>query len=205
MKRYSFLTAAAAAALAGCGHHQSSGTIPAVSPNAIRRTAETLPAETIPPHVLANPILGEMRRFDGVAAPAGWAFAQGQTLQIAQNRPLFGVLGKSAGGDGKTTFNLPNSRNGQFIICIVGIIPKSSRVLASLRQGPQEPFSVSVPGLAVLERPGYGPIRKAVIPDGNPLWAPGTVPTPELIRAQAAAAQELAPQRVRGHGQPHAL
>jgi Phage Tail Collar Domain len=204
MKRYSFLTAAAAAALAGCGRHNASGTIPGVSPNAVRRAAETLPASPIPAHVLTNPILGEMRRFDGATAPAGWSFAQGQTLQIAQNRALFGVLGKSAGGDGKTTFNLPNPHSGQFIIAVVGIIPKSSRVLAAFRPGQNEPFGVSVPGLTVLERPGYAPVPKAAIPNGQPLWAPGTVPTAELIRAQAAASQSV-PQPVRGYGQPHAL
>jgi microcystin-dependent protein len=52
--------------------------------------------------------LGEIRLFAGNFAPGGWAFCDGQALSIAQYQPLFTVLGSTYGGDGHSTFNLPN-------------------------------------------------------------------------------------------------
>ncbi|HTO80456.1 MAG TPA: tail fiber protein, partial [Methylocystis sp.] len=54
------------------------------------------------------PTLGEISLFAGDFAPAGWAFADGQTLSIPQNPALFSVLGPTYGGNGITTFDLPN-------------------------------------------------------------------------------------------------
>jgi Phage Tail Collar Domain len=198
MKRHSFLTAAAAAALAGCGHKaQSSGIVPAVTPQGLRRTRDAFPAEPIPQYVLANPILGEARRYDDAVPPAGWVIAQGQTMQIAENRALFAILGKSRGGDGKTTFTLPNPRRAQYIIAVTGVVPASPRALAALRPGRNVPTVGPV-----IARPGYAPLPKPVIPDGHPLWAPGTIPTPELIEAQEASARAPAPMLTHGSHQP---
>ena len=57
-----------------------------------------------------EPILGEIRMFAGNFAPYGWAFCQGQLLPIAQNTALFSLLGTTYGGDGRTTFALPDLR-----------------------------------------------------------------------------------------------
>lgn len=46
--------------------------------------------------------------FAGTFAPSGWALCNGQTMQIAQNQALFALLGTDFGGNGTTTFNLPN-------------------------------------------------------------------------------------------------
>ena len=54
--------------------------------------------------------LGEIRMFAGNFAPKGWAFCQGQLLLIAQNQALFALLGTTYGGDGRTTFALPDLR-----------------------------------------------------------------------------------------------
>jgi len=54
--------------------------------------------------------LGEIRMFAGNFAPTGWAFCQGQLLPIAQNQALFSLLGTTYGGDGRTTFALPDLR-----------------------------------------------------------------------------------------------
>lgn len=51
---------------------------------------------------------GEIRLFAGSYAPADWAFCNGQTLQIQQYTVLYSVLGITYGGDGKSTFALPN-------------------------------------------------------------------------------------------------
>lgn len=55
--------------------------------------------------------LAEIRMFAGNFAPRGWAFCQGQILSIAQNTALFSLLGTTYGGNGQTTFGLPDFRS----------------------------------------------------------------------------------------------
>jgi len=57
---------------------------------------------------MSDPFLGEIRMFGGNFAPVGWAFCNGQTLAINQNQGLFSLLGTTYGGNGVTTFALPN-------------------------------------------------------------------------------------------------
>lgn len=57
---------------------------------------------------MSDPFIGEIRMFAGTFAPRGWAFCQGQILSIAQNSALFSILGTTYGGNGQTTFALPN-------------------------------------------------------------------------------------------------
>ena len=60
---------------------------------------------------MAEPFVGEIRIFGGNFAPIGHAFCNGQLLPIAQNTALFSLLGTIYGGDGKSTFALPNLQN----------------------------------------------------------------------------------------------
>ncbi len=55
-----------------------------------------------------NPFIGQIMLFGGNFAPRGWAFCEGQLLPIAQNTALFSILGTTYGGDGRTTFGLPD-------------------------------------------------------------------------------------------------
>jgi microcystin-dependent protein len=57
-----------------------------------------------------NPFIGLICMFGGNFAPRGWAFCDGQLLSIAQNTALFSILGTTYGGDGRTTFALPDLR-----------------------------------------------------------------------------------------------
>ena len=57
---------------------------------------------------MAQPYVGEIRMFAGNFAPAGWMFCEGATLPIAENEVLFQLIGTTYGGDGESTFNLPN-------------------------------------------------------------------------------------------------
>jgi microcystin-dependent protein len=57
---------------------------------------------------MADPFVAEIRIFAGNFAPNGWAFCNGQLLPIQQNTALFSLLGTTYGGDGRTTFALPN-------------------------------------------------------------------------------------------------
>ena len=59
---------------------------------------------------MSEPFVGEIRMFAGSFAPRGWALCDGQLLAIAQNNPLFSLLGTIYGGDGRTTFGLPDLR-----------------------------------------------------------------------------------------------
>lgn len=58
----------------------------------------------------AEPFLGEISLFAGNFAPRGYALCQGQLLPIAQNTALFSILGTTYGGNGQTTFALPDLR-----------------------------------------------------------------------------------------------
>jgi microcystin-dependent protein len=57
---------------------------------------------------MSNPFVGEIRMFAGNFPPAGWAFCNGQIQSIAENDVLFALIGTTYGGDGQTTFALPN-------------------------------------------------------------------------------------------------
>ena len=57
---------------------------------------------------MADPFLGEIRIMSFVFAPTGWALCNGQFLPINQNQALFSLLGTTYGGNGQTTFALPN-------------------------------------------------------------------------------------------------
>ena len=59
---------------------------------------------------MAEPFLGEIRLLSFDFAPKGWAQCSGQLLPIAQNSALFSLLGTIYGGDGRTTFGLPDLR-----------------------------------------------------------------------------------------------
>lgn len=59
--------------------------------------------------LMALPNVGELRGFAGATAPAGWLLCQGQVLNVADHPALFAVIGNAYGGDGTTTFALPNS------------------------------------------------------------------------------------------------
>ena len=57
---------------------------------------------------MSDQFVAEIRMFAGNFAPTGWAFCNGQLMAISQNTALFSLLGTQYGGNGKTTFGLPN-------------------------------------------------------------------------------------------------
>ncbi len=73
--------------------------------------------------------IGEVRMFAGNFAPRNWAFCEGQLLAISQNQALFSILGTTYGGDGRTTFALPDLRGR------VAIHPGTGPGLSNYRQG----------------------------------------------------------------------
>lgn len=59
---------------------------------------------------MSNPYVGEIRIFAGNFAPAGWMFCEGQLLPISEYDTLFNLIGTTYGGDGESTFALPDLR-----------------------------------------------------------------------------------------------
>jgi microcystin-dependent protein len=59
---------------------------------------------------MAQPYVGEIRMFAGNFPPAGWMFCEGQLLPISENETLFQLIGTTYGGDGESTFALPDLR-----------------------------------------------------------------------------------------------
>lgn len=84
------------------------------------------PAEVV---LSSEPLMGEVIMFAGNFAPRGWAFCDGQLLPISQYSALFSLLGTMYGGDGRTTFALPDLQGDSevnYIIAIQGIYPSRS-------------------------------------------------------------------------------
>lgn len=59
---------------------------------------------------MTNPFIGEIRLFGFPRIPNGWLACNGQSVPIAQNEPLYSVIGTTYGGDGATNFNMPDLR-----------------------------------------------------------------------------------------------
>ena len=77
---------------------------------------------------MTDPYIGEIRLVGFNFAPRGWALCNGQILPIAQNTALFSLLGTTYGGDGRTTFALPDLSNSApygmtYTICMEGVFP----------------------------------------------------------------------------------
>lgn len=81
-------------------------------------------------------MLGEITTFAGNFVPRGYAPTNGQLLPVSQNPGLFSIIGTTYGGDGSTTFALPNIQDGlthqpgdvalQTLICVSGAFPSRS-------------------------------------------------------------------------------
>lgn len=76
-----------------------------------------------------EPFIGMIVQFGGNFAPRGWAFCDGQLLPVSSNQALFSILGTTYGGDGRTTFALPDLRGR------VPIHPGNGPGLSSYRLG----------------------------------------------------------------------
>lgn len=88
--------------------------------------------------------IGEIRIFGGNFAPRNWAFCEGQLIQIATNTALFSIIGTNYGGDGRTTFGLPDLRGRTAIGAGTG--PGLSTFREGQRGG-RESVSITVPNL----------------------------------------------------------
>jgi microcystin-dependent protein len=82
---------------------------------------------------MAQPFVGEIRVFGGNFAPSGWALCNGQVLPISQNEVLFTLIGTTYGGNGQTTFALPDLQGR----CLIhqGTAPSGTQYIEGERAG----------------------------------------------------------------------
>jgi microcystin-dependent protein len=144
---------------------------------------------------MAQPYVGEIRMFAGNFAPAGWMFCQGDLLPISEYETLFNLIGTTYGGDGQSTFALPDLR---------GRIPIHQGNGFTLAQtGGVEQVTLTVNQIPAHSHPMLASADQTTVTNvsGNVLGAPLTA-TPFFAATPALA---LAPQAVTsiGGSQPH--
>lgn len=147
-----------------------------------------------------DPFLGEVRMFAGTYAPMGWEFCNGQLLNISQYDSLFALIGTTYGGDGVSTFALPDLRGRTPIHMGQGpnLSPRNlgdslgrESVLLTAAQMPTHYHSVHASSKAGVQ----------AVPNGS-VWA---VVTGENRYTQAAPTVSMSPNATTpaGGGQPH--
>jgi microcystin-dependent protein len=141
---------------------------------------------------MGTPYLGELRIFSFGFAPKGWALCNGQTLPINQNQAIFSLLGTTYGGDGVTTFKLPN---------LQGAIPfHFGNGFAYGQTGGEVSHTLIMPEMPTHTHPVTASSSAANlgVPTGN-LWAAGNAAyNPVANTNMSPAAIPTA-----GGGQPH--
>lgn len=125
-----------------------------------------------------DPFIGEVKLFAGNFAPRGWAFCEGQLLPISQNSSLFAILGTTYGGDGRTTFALPDLRGR------TAIGPGNGPGLSSYREG--QKGGVEHVTLNASQMPTHNHTIRAVTSAGN-----STTPTNHVLADSAAFDDEF--------------
>ena len=150
---------------------------------------------------MADQFVAEIRVFGFGFAPVGWAQCNGQLLQIKQNTALFSLLGTTFGGDGKTTFGLPNLQGnapmapGQgpgLILHDLGEAGGEATVTLLQSEVPSHPHSLQAdPRPATLSNPGQ---QNALARSAPEIYTSGT-PQPTQLASQAVGYS--------GGNQPH--
>jgi Microcystin-dependent protein len=144
---------------------------------------------------MAQPYVGEIRMFGGNFAPAGWMFCEGQLLPISEFETLFNLIGTTYGGDGQSTFALPDLRGrlpihqgGGFILAETG---GTENITLTVNQIPahNHPFKVT-PNLGG----GNAPVN-AVLAQSSTVKVYSTVAPSVALGASSIAAT--------GGSQPH--
>jgi microcystin-dependent protein len=118
---------------------------------------------------MSTPFIGEMRIFAGNFAPLGWALCNGQLLPIAQYDALFALIGTTYGGDGQTTFALPDLR-GRVPLHYGAGPGLSSRTIGELGGAEQETLTTGQMPAHTHPPRALGSPGSSSTPSGN-VWA----------------------------------
>ncbi len=145
---------------------------------------------------MSTPYLGEIRMFASSFAPKGWALCNGQLMAISENTALFSLLGTFYGGDGMTTFALPNLQ-GQVPVD-AGVLEDGSEYVQGVSGG-----ATSVT-LTTAQLPAH---RHAFVGagggDSSPAGALLATPSGDEIYTTGAITGALAGLQSTGGSQPH--
>jgi microcystin-dependent protein len=144
---------------------------------------------------MAQPYVGEIRMFGGNFAPAGWMFCEGQLLPISENETLFQLIGTTYGGDGESTFALPDLRGR------IPIHQGSGFILAET--GGAEEITLTVNQIPAHTHPMLASADPATVPNPqNNVFSATATATPYF---NITPATPLSPQSVSpvGGSQPH--
>ena len=157
--------------------------------------------------VKSQPMVGEIRMFAGNYPPNGWAFCDGSLISISENDVLFTLIGTTYGGDGQTTFALPDFR-GRAPISVssgnsMGQMGGTETVTLTVSQIPahRHPMQVvNVPGTTNVPSPGVMPAKAADIE-----FPGGTKQVMTYAKDNAGGKITVNPQSVSVYGQsyPH--
>jgi microcystin-dependent protein len=145
---------------------------------------------------MAQPYVGEIRMFAGNFAPAGWMFCEGQLLPISENETLFQLIGTTYGGDGESTFQLPDLRGR------IPIHQGNGFILAE--QGGAEEITLTVNQIPAHSHPFMATTAVGTNPNpqGNILTAAGNISLyRESAPNTAMSSQAIGPPV--GGSQPH--
>lgn len=134
---------------------------------------------------MAQPYVGEIRLFAGNFAPAGWMFCEGQLLPISENETLFQLIGTTYGGDGQSTFALPDLRGrvpihqgSGFILAETG---GAEEITLTVNQIPAHSHpllaSLDIPALSTPANNVTGQAASKIYRTGTP----GIVLTPSIV------------------------
>ena len=144
---------------------------------------------------MAQPYVGEIKMFAGNFAPAGWAFCAGQLLAISENETLFQLIGTTYGGDGQSTFALPDLR---------GRIPIHQGNNYTVREaGGAEAVTLTVNQLPAHSHPMQASLSNANNSPSNAVLAQPT--TLDLYRPATVPDSPMSPSSIAivGGSQPH--
>lgn len=147
-----------------------------------------------------DPYLGEIRLFGGNFAPYGWARCDGQLLPISENDALYTLIGTTYGGDGESTFAVPDLR-GRWP---VGIGTSAGRTMPLGEQGGSETVTLAPAQMPQHTHAALGSAAAATTGDpAGAVWAASTgpafaVPSGALTTTMAPGALTMA-----GGSQPH--
>ena len=150
---------------------------------------------------MSEPFLGEIKMFAGNFAPRGYAFCSGQLIPIAQNTALFSLLGTQYGGNGQTTFALPDlqNRTPMFWGQGPGLTPRSigessgsSNVTLITQQITQHIHQQSASGTVSGDQTSPANNAFGILGRGRPQVYSTTAPNVQML-----------PTAIAGGGQPH--
>ncbi len=151
---------------------------------------------------MSSPYVGEIRLFAGNFAPVGWAFCDGSIQSIANNETLFNLIGTTYGGDGQSTFALPNlsgrfplhQGTGQGAAYVMGQSGGAETVAVTVAQLPAHSHQVATTA------PGTANVPASTLLLSDQAGAPPVYAAPNAATLVALAGQSVG---ATGGGQGH--